>query len=700
MLTESSPRDLQARALMLGAASAALVAVGPGLQRASALLEALSFLKDRRKRVVAGPIAYFARPSGAVGAVCAAYGQWHDHLFAPDVADGVREQLQAEFDLLRATDVHDALALDQEPALDQAVDSDSVDLEHDTTSLVFVSTSDGADAGNDAARVVSALSTLESQGVRLSGDPISVSTSDPLPSSLSTLRRASVVVVVITADLSDATDSVRVFRTLVEAARRMRKPLVPVKEARATILTTGCWLSLVLAGRLWYEVDAHRVEALHTPYAQLPNCPCRVDDACPATDLLLSVNALLEAPWRQRAIEGVDEGPWEAAMLDAAKENALLLGLSAEHVQSLLERVDGVMERLRDGGWQSSDVWRTLRDDLGVPLTSTDVSNLLAEDASQQASEWPAPTFSPAPGSAGTGRVRYQVRRLDFSPLPSVVDARGVFVAGTAPDVLLSYQWGAQDRVLGVHQQGRVSGLRAWLDVFGHMQGNVNAAMARAVEGVACVVVFATRAYVQSVNCRLECQYAVHCGKPLLLAFLEDDPRAFELPEWVATSMDAVTVVDLREHADNRDVDAMDALFAAIRRFAALRGVQDHKRPRVSCDGSFRLFAATAALRHAARSLESDGGQAESASATPGVSCSRCGVLFRPTAAEESGSACRKHSAYYLGGMGGLMSGRWVCCSEPSEDGPGCEPAPHMAQSRAWIVDPNYGTHTWSPDSD
>ncbi|GMF27099.1 unnamed protein product [Phytophthora lilii] len=271
---------------------------------------------------------------------------------------------------------------------------------------------------------------------------------------------------------------------------------------------------------------------------------------------------------------------------------------------------------------------------------------------------------------------------------------------------MFSYQWGSQRTVLDIHQQGQVHNLRAWFDVYGHMQGNVNSAMAAAVESVACMVVFLTKAYLGSVNCRLEFAYAARCRKPMIFAFLED-PETLELPDWVlnvaGTAQFNVYPSVIREDAAEpsrvlaldmcservRGVPMTDVLFGAIRRLAAWRA---NSPLSIVYDGSLLLYATTSALHHALTGTSSSEVSAECPKPTL---CTRCGAAFSPDI-PASLEGCRRHNAYYLGGS--LLAGRWVCCQETNSDGPGCHPARHMIAERTWTMDPSYGTYTYEPN--
>ncbi|GLD97766.1 hypothetical protein PINS_up006463 [Pythium insidiosum] len=82
VVTESFPSDRQARHDVLQACQFAIVAVDAHCQTSAVMVETLSFLKDTRKTVVAGPWAFYARPTGAVGAICTAFGRWESRLFS------------------------------------------------------------------------------------------------------------------------------------------------------------------------------------------------------------------------------------------------------------------------------------------------------------------------------------------------------------------------------------------------------------------------------------------------------------------------------------------------------------------------------------------------------------------------------------------------------------------------------------------
>ncbi|RLN82653.1 hypothetical protein BBJ28_00020248 [Nothophytophthora sp. Chile5] len=705
IVTDVWPHDRQRRAELLSQTQAAFVAVDPMLQQSAQLIETLSYLKDQRKAVIAGPLTFFSRPSGAVGAVCLALGRWEPLLFT----EVDRLAVWAErYDLLTRS----ALELkpedeDTEPerSREDAVTSNSGIEQADgpvSPQIFFVFCEDGARiaaefAHNDAAPGDVALSGSVSR------------CQHSLESDLTALQAANIGVFVITEACTTNDEEARHFRVLFERAIAWGKPLLPIKEQRAPL---HGWLALAMAGRLWYQVDATQLELVRTPYAQIPGCPCKVDDACLATDFVLCANGLLTMP--QRTLERAQIASREAHTLRLARERAQVLGLRSEAVGSLCSRVEELVKAAssNDGGADWSSSFEELQNSLKVATTHEAVEleatatllqvpppeELLPERETEQSS-----ALKPI------ATIRYTVTRLGFVPPPAVLDGDGQPIVGLQLDAMLSYQWGSQREVLDVHQQGQVHNLRAWLDVYGHMQGNVNSAMAAAVESVACVVVFLTKAYLASVNCCLEFLYAARCRKPMVFAFLED-PATLELPGWVTsvagteqfnvypslireteeTAASRILALDMRAERV-RGVPMTDVLFGAIRRLAAWRS---QSLSPVVYDGSLLLYATTSALHQAVAGLASTGASEEGAASQPTL-CSRCGAPFTPEI-PASLEGCRRHTAYYMGGS--LLAGRWVCCQESQRDGPGCQPAQHMTDERSWTLDSSYGTHTYEPN--
>ncbi|KAJ8577404.1 hypothetical protein ON010_g1804 [Phytophthora cinnamomi] len=566
IVTESYPHDRQHRAEVISRAQAAFVAIDPMLQRSSVLIETLSYLKDQRKTVISGPLTFFSRPSGAIGAVCLALSQWDLLLFA-----------------------------------------DSERFAYWADKYFFVYCKDGE---GDADRIVDQFAHNNGAPgeVSLSGEVVRCQHN--LESDLVALRAANVVVFVITEACAGNDDGARSFRQLFEHALAWRKPLLPIKEQRASL---GGWLALAMAGRLWYQVDAANLELVETPYANIPDCPCKVKDSCLATDFVVCANGLLAMP--QRTLERPQIASSEEATMRIAKERAQVLGLSVDTLESLCRRVEELVNSTSSGDDCESKRLAELRDALGIATTKEAVETEATDPLDQPKPEelLPEEKTEESKSLQPLSSIHYEVTRMIFDPPPAVLDINGLPIVGLQLDAMFSYQWGSQRTVLDIHQQGQVFNLRAWFDVYGHMQGNVNSAMAAAVESVACMVVFLTKAYLASVNCHLEFAYAARCRKPMIFAFLED-PATLELPEWISevagttqfnvypslireTADEPSRVLALNMNADRvRGVPMTDALFGAIRRLAAWR--TNAPLP-IMYDGSLLLYATTSALHHA-----------------------------------------------------------------------------------------------------
>ena len=104
-------------------------------------------------------------------------------------------------------------------------------------------------------------------------------------------------------------------------------------------------------------------------------------------------------------------------------------------------------------------------------------------------------------------------------------------------------------------------------------------------------------------------------------------------------------------------------------------------------DGSSELFELRSLLDDARDAQSLQTGQRRY------KTCTRCRQQFDEYAKE----GCKKHSAYFLGGGGGLMEDQWVCCRQQTADSPGCVPCDHTDQTRVFVEDPQYGTSTWRP---
>jgi hypothetical protein len=295
--------------------------------------------------------------------------------------------------------------------------------------------------------------------------------------------------------------------------------------------------------------------------------------------------------------------------------------------------------------------------------------------------------------------IHYTKTRMGFSDPLDIRDEFGLPVVSMQLDAMISYEWHSQAEILDLYQQ--FSSARVWLDVLGNMQGNMNSAMAEAVESVACILVFVNEKYQKSVNCRLELNYAVSCNKPLVFLLLDGVETVIQ--PWLRDIMGECDVYPLQSPGATpqypeakyvvldykseflHGVPMASAISGIVLKYVAWRALL----PAQPCrDSTRRVFDITSQLI-ATQQL------AVKENDTLLTTCTRCAVKYNSNAPYDG--KCRKHSAYYVGGN--IMAGRWVCCSAVEKNGAGCSVATgHMSVDRVWYCDESYGTYTWSPE--
>eukprot|EP01047_Picozoa_sp_COSAG01_P022601 COSAG01_NODE_1347_length_10632_cov_29.175370_3_plen_2601_part_00 len=94
-----------------------------------------------------------------------------------------------------------------------------------------------------------------------------------------------------------------------------------------------------------------------------------------------------------------------------------------------------------------------------------------------------------------------------------------------AEHVMLSYNWDHQDVIKRINTSLKGRGYAVWIDIE-KMQGSTVEAMADAVEDAAVVCYGISNAYKESVNCRMEAQYAFQQQTDMVPLMLEEGYRA------------------------------------------------------------------------------------------------------------------------------------------------------------------------------
>ncbi|XP_072044654.1 uncharacterized protein [Amphiura filiformis] len=117
-------------------------------------------------------------------------------------------------------------------------------------------------------------------------------------------------------------------------------------------------------------------------------------------------------------------------------------------------------------------------------------------------------------------------RNTSRSPLPSYEDAisEPFPSAGrqSVPQIMVSYQWNSQSRVVEIRDKLVASGYKVWMDVT-NMRGDILTAMADAVQNSDVILICMTERYKDSKNCRSEASYAYKLHKKVIPLLLEKD---------------------------------------------------------------------------------------------------------------------------------------------------------------------------------
>ena len=212
------------------------------------------------------------------------------------------------------------------------------------------------------------------------------------------------------------------------------------------------------------------------------------------------------------------------------------------------------------------------------------------------------------------------------------------------------------------------------------MQGNTYDAMATAVECSKLILVILSDKYQNSDNCKLELRYALNRGKPFIFINVE---RNLKLVEWIKPIYDEWPHFDLFKIEDlgekENGVPRIEIIQQAIRDIGAAQ--PDNQ----SYELSDEIVSLQNLLNDALDDLDESTGKSRF------KTCTRCHVEYDA----ENPNGCKGHPAYYLGG--GIIAGRWVCCSQQEKDAVGCVNAKHIDLPREWKMNPNYGTWTFEP---
>ncbi|CAF1146285.1 unnamed protein product [Rotaria sordida] len=275
--------------------------------------------------------------------------------------------------------------------------------------------------------------------------------------------------------------------------------------------------------------------------------------------------------------------------------------------------------------------------------------------------------------------IHHTITRMDMKAPPPMLDEYGL-PKRRGIDCMISYQWDSQELVRKVYEDMSMREIDTWFDIWGSMQGNTNEAMATGVECAKVLLVFLSKAYIESSNCQMEFRYAVKRGKAFVI--IRTEPN-IQMEKWMLETIQGFPQYDVFSYSALETlingVPTIDVIIQAVRKIAQAQP------PDIVDDCSKELFELRCLLDDARDAISAETGQSRY------KTCTRCNQQFD----EYTKGGCKNHRAYYVGGN--IIEGRWVCCRQQEKDSPGCDPCDHTDIVRVFTQDPSYGTWTWQP---
>ena len=415
------------------------------------------------------------------------------------------------------------------------------------------------------------------------------------------------------------------FQEEFECARATHKKIIPVNGAKG--FRPAGWLALAIAGKLYYVLqDEGQAYAAHRD----------VPDSNPMNDFIFAVFA--EDPPPEEEVEKAE-------------------------IAALTKQLDEARAKL--------DSWppprRPIDEGEGEELPALTPEDLEPKSDADLLFNY----------------IHHEVTRMSFNAPKPLFDERGVPIKQKF-DVMLSYQWDIQPFVRDVYMDLDIRNFRAWMDIWGGMLGNINSAMATAVETSSVLLAFLTERYQKSVNCNLELKYAMERKKPIIFIKAERD---LVLRDWIQDIASKSLVFEMSSIQDagikDGGVPRINRISEAIRKLATWEA----KRSRVRDDVSEEVFRLQDQLDDALHQIHKDAGTKRF------ETCTRCEVKFD----ENSADGCKKHSAYFMGGT--IIAGRWVCCQQRDKNSPGCQNAKHINLPRKFTeMSGHDGCFEWDPE--
>ncbi|EGD76009.1 hypothetical protein PTSG_00717 [Salpingoeca rosetta] len=138
--------------------------------------------------------------------------------------------------------------------------------------------------------------------------------------------------------------------------------------------------------------------------------------------------------------------------------------------------------------------------------------------------------------------------QMDESKRQSQAEIAKPQPAGTEQQVMLSYCWANQDIVLNVRSFLKANGIHTWMDV-DEMAGSTLEAMSRAVETSQVILVFFSKPYKNSTNCRTEAEYAYQLKKTIVPVRVD----GYQPDGWLGAMLGTKLWYDVRDPATREE---------------------------------------------------------------------------------------------------------------------------------------------------
>ncbi|UJR15063.1 hypothetical protein I4U23_002034 [Adineta vaga] len=285
--------------------------------------------------------------------------------------------------------------------------------------------------------------------------------------------------------LSSEFEQIPICQTAFEKARRLQKPIVPVIAIKDW--RPDGWIGLIIAGTTFFRIFDKN------------NAYKKFFDSNRMTDLTVEVQLACQPRPNQ-----------------AEREQ--------KEMMALKQKIEECKKELQ--------TW---------PPTRKERSNNPTVDRQPVRVELSEPSAKLA-----FHHIHHEITRMDIKAPPALIDEYGL-PKRKEIDCMISYQWDHQPFVRKVFEDMSMREIKTWFDIWGSMQGNTNDAMATGVECAKVLLVFLSKAYVQSPNCLLEFRYAVKRGKAFVIIRVEPN---IPTEQWMLEAITGFPQYDVYSYED------------------------------------------------------------------------------------------------------------------------------------------------------